>query len=444
MKTVITHMRFWIFALLATALVVAATATKARSLQPVAIALAGDKLAGRGLDLEKWKLKYPVIKNNILAFLVVADPEKRKTSNQAFLYDLIKFHTGNRKWLLPSSAVIGENAKSTGFGRSKKQPIISILDGPTIVKAATDSNEYELTALDSSGNVHSERISRRPFDLTFDGNRILYAGSDGIFQGSEQLFDCFPVWSLSAIEGAGGKTLPLAFGYYDNSNSPRITFVDLSTPPDCLKISQRSVSGLLPSWSPDGKYLASVTSSIDEGDSTWELNVSSANGKAGDFATVAEEKNIKIYDIKTDVFKYNSSYAWAGLSGGRNALYFLKRTTNNIVQRLECSGGRCGKLAPIGFSGTYCAPKVQRTPVSAYIEKRDSWKGQLVWAQVIVCNQDTGTEESRIDFDSLEWVAPHVFDGREFLVGQVTVRVYRKLKDTTPYVTRLVLFEVVD
>ena len=82
--------------------------------------------------------------------------------------------------------------------------------------------------------------------------------------------------------------------------------------------------------------------------------------------------------------------------------------------------------------------------MSAYIEKRDSWKGQLVWAQVIVCNQDTGTEESRIDFDSLEWVAPHVFDGREFLVGQVTVRVYRKLKDTTPYVTRLVLFEVVD
>jgi hypothetical protein len=153
---------------------------------------------------------------------------------------------------------------------------------------------------------------------------------------------------------------------------------------------------------------------------------------------------VKIYDIKTDIFKFNSSYSWSKLPNGENALYFLGSKPGNNIYRFGCSGQSCEETGPLKVAGSYCAPRIERQPAATYLKLKKSWKGNVVWAPLGACRMKKGDEETRIDFDAIDWMAPYVYRGREYLVAQATVRVYRRLKASTKFVTRMVLLEVVE
>jgi hypothetical protein len=421
-------------------------------LEPVMVALVGNKIKGIApelVDTDGAKFKYPVVDKGALAFMIFGDTGSDQ-GTMAVVFRLTKLHHLPRMWAQQANIEVKEKQYSKGFGRKKRETVIALLSGPTVIKALPAVGQYSLTFLDEKGRGKEVELADRPLDLHSFGSRLLTSNVNGVSQVNEAIFDCHAVWNFSIAKNNSRQFMALDF--YDDENKAVVGIRDIDMLDNCSAGNSVVLPGHLPSFAPSGALLALSKLKHVSDDKVWNLSIWDLNNLRAPPSLLFNAEGVDIYDIKTDAFKYNRSFSWIA-GDGYEALYY--RNTSNVrsLQRVECRGIVCGEAALLNLADAFCvsrslgdSPDFAKLKASNsredYRALRKKWEGQLVWVPIGPCRREAGVGISRLQISAIEWMAPYVIAGAEYVAAQVVLRISPSISGKVPWVTRMMLFRV--
>jgi hypothetical protein len=419
--------------------------TRPKEVSPKALAMITDRYeAIANTEKTNRKLKFPVIDNGVLVYLI-DETEKGKYWYTAHkLPELL----ARKDWfgapLHTTDKLHGEEVDEWDGTDQKNRPR-AFFPGPSVLRIDPENGQtIDWLGPDRPPSAKFLKSKRPLRDLSSpkNGQPPVFVDDVGVHRGDNVLFRC---GEATTYGEAGDKRV---VAYYDANLTPLVAILarDISDTTDCTNITSR-VPGISPTLSPSGNYLA--VASARQNDETRDIRIFFI-GSSPDPTEVYFEKSVDIYDIKTDVFKFPNSMAWFG-ADQIQTLHFRRTGQREtlLIRRIRCSGTTCREIGDLKIPPCLSYRKNielfypdgelrihDREP-----ESRDIFRNIII-KPLTKCGALDTTASNTIVVDKVSWFDVAEVNGRMIMAIQAIVKIVSS--GTGEWSSRILIFEIPD
>ena len=397
------------------------------------------------------KLKYPSIENMHLSFLSIDEKDEGKET-AIYTVNLANIMALRTPWFHKPSIISDQATKASFSGSTNKKHIAGIFRGE-LLQQSQQPGPYMLKRLRSKEVFLEQDLLVRdfkPVSTINKQNKYLMANEKGLWEGGKRLIRCQKLMNFDDTLSTKKTRLAL-LDYYNKKNIPLIDLVDISNHKDCDMPPIWSAGGILPSFSPDGKFLALILQTRKGGGVTWQLQIYNLSAviKNSSSKPILTVDDVAIYDVRTEIFKFQQSYSWVK-DEGKEVLYFkgTRPDQSRDINRIVCDRDTCRVSSPLQADNTFCMPMPETVKTSGYdAQKEDGdhvtpkeWEG-IIWPPSTNCNKSKVTKS---ELDRIVWFRPFKRKGTINFAAQVVLKhhIRNYLGDEvgiTPWLTRIVV-----